>query len=315
MSHLGPKSAIGLDGGGTKVHAVATDSQGSITGRGRGGACNLAAVAVKKCVDAAVEASYQALLPSGTLPEDVVSICAGLAGASFTSRVHAFRRSLQTHFPNAAITVVPDYATAHYGALDGAPGIIVIAGTGSAAYGVDAAGKTHKSGAYGFRIDDAGSGYGVGRRAIAAVMHAADGTGEATSLSSRVLAELGLSAVSDIVPAVYGDKVDRVTIASLAQIVAASAIDDGDYIATSILAEAGWSLARLVFPILSNLFADTAQPITIATIGSLWNSGESLKTPFAATLDLQSIPWILQEPIHGPAEGAVSMALRHELSF
>ena len=310
MPHLRPKLVIGLDGGGTKVQAVAADFQGSITGIGRGGACNLAAVTVKKCAEAAVEASNQALLPSGALPEDVTSICAGLAGASFISRVHAFRRSLQSHYPHAVITVVPDYVTAHHGALAGNPGLIVIAGTGSAAYGANAAGMTHKSGAYGFRIDDAGSGYGVGRQAIAAVMRAADGTGTTTSLTARVLSKLNLSGISEIIPAVYGDKVDRVTIASLSQVVAVAALEDKDEVAVAILADAARSLARLTYPILANLFDGATEPVRISPIGSLWNCGEPLMLPFLEFLGSQPNSFIVQQPTKDPAWGAVDMALK-----
>lgn len=302
---------LGLDGGGTKVHALAANEDAAILGSGLAGACNLAAVSVEDCVAAAVKASQIALNQAQANTDDVTAIWVGVAGFSYTSRVEEFKIALQGHFPNAKIVVVPDYVTAFHGAHSGKPGIIVIAGTGSVAYGENATGQHHKSGAYGFRIDDAGSGYGVGRQSIAAVMQAADGTGEATSLSDHVLSALGLSAVSDIVPAVYGDKVDRVTIASLSQVVSVAANEDKDTVASSILAEAGRSLAKLVSPILSILFAEATEPIAIASIGSLWISGESLTLPFAATLDLQPVMWRLQEPILGPAEGAVSLALLH----
>jgi N-acetylglucosamine kinase-like BadF-type ATPase len=300
---------LGLDGGGTKVLALAADKDAAILGHGRAGACNLAAVSVEDCVTAAYEASQLALTQAKANPHDVASICVGAAGFSYTDRAEKFKTSLQALFPYAKLVVVPDYVTAFHGAHRDKPGVIVIAGTGSVAYGENALGQSHKSGAYGFRIDDAGSGYGVGRQAIAAVMRAADGTGPSTSLSTRVLTELRLSAVSDIVPAVYGDKVDRVTIASLAEIVAVAANEDTDDVASAILAEAGANLAKLVFPVLSNLFEDSTGPVAIASVGSLWDSGQLLVQSFSTTLGHHSVPWILHKPILGPAEGAISIAL------
>jgi len=301
---------IGLDGGGTKIHAVAADGLGRVIGEGRSGACNLAAVPVKECLEAAVDASAQALGQAGVSSLDVVSVCAGLAGVSFTQRADEFRQALRIHFPNASIAVVPDYVTAHYGALAGVPGVIVIGGTGSVAYGENATRISHKSGAYGYLIDDSGSGYGVGRQAIASVMSSADGTGEATALTERVLARLNLSGITEIVPAVYGGKVDRVTIASLAEVVAAAAVEDEDGVAAAILADAGRALAGLTSSVLSSLFSDAEYAIPIVSVGSLWNCGKPLLLPFLDALGLQSIPFEVQGPIEGPASGAVGLALR-----
>ena len=125
------------------------------------------------------------------------------------------------------MTVEPDYAVALAGATDGGPGIVVIAGTGSVAYGENGAGEAHRAGAYGYLIDDAGSGYGVGRAALAAVLRAADGTGEDTSLTGRLLALLGFASVGDIIPAVYGGSLDRLAIAALAPVVADAAREEG----------------------------------------------------------------------------------------
>ena len=44
-------------------------------------------------------------------------------------------------FPGASVRVEPDYAVALTGATDGEPGIVVIAGTGSVAYGENGAGR------------------------------------------------------------------------------------------------------------------------------------------------------------------------------
>ena len=217
--------ALGLDGGGTKTQVIVAGIESSTQGEGQSGACNIAAMPVADAMHSARIAIYRALEDFGAEVEDVGAICAGVAGWSFAARRTEFHTQLEALLPHAFVSVEPDYAIALTGATDGKPGVIVIAGTGSAAYGENAQGDGHKAGAYGYLIDDAGSGYGVGRSALAAVLQAEDGTGEATMLSAKVCASLGVTTPAEIVPGVYGGDVSRVVIASLARIVGEAAAD------------------------------------------------------------------------------------------
>ena len=72
------------------------------------------------------------------------------------------------------IEVVGDMEIALQAALGAGPGVIVIAGTGSIAYGRDAQGKTARAGGWGFAISDEGSAHWIGRTAVAAVLRAVD---------------------------------------------------------------------------------------------------------------------------------------------
>ena len=225
---------LGLDGGGTQTRAAVATTVGEIRGRGQAGASNLAAVPLPEALAAACTAADLALAEARWVRADVLAVCAGVAGVSFAERRYEFQTGLQAAFPQARIAVEPDYVIARAGATGGAPGVIVIAGTGSAAYGENAAGERHRTGAYGYLIDDGGSGYGVGRAAVAAVLHAADGTGEPTRLSARILEALALFSPADLIPAIYGGKLTRVEIAGLSQTVAEAAQEDDDAVARAI---------------------------------------------------------------------------------
>ena len=72
------------------------------------------------------------------------------------------------------------------------------------AYGRNQAGREHRAGGYGYLIDDDGSGYGIGRRAIAAVLNAADGSGPHSELSHLLRAELGSIVPAYLIEGVYG---------------------------------------------------------------------------------------------------------------
>lgn len=311
---------LGLDGGGTKTDTVVACSGPAFLGHARSGPCNLAASSLKVCLRSAVDSAQVALKMADRSEQDVVSICAGVAGASYIRRSLRFKAGLRKAFPNAHVEIVPDYVVALYGALTCRPGVIVIAGTGSVAFGDDGAGHTSRAGAYGYLIDDSGSGYGVGRRALAAVMQAADGTGEQTSLTERVLWQLKLRNISEIVPAVYGNRVDRLAIASLAEVTARCANDDNDIVAAALLVDAGTALAHLALPVLQTLFAAEKEPVPVARTGSLWNSGKFLEEKFTSQLARGSVPFHLMDAAASPAIGAAHRALLlnvnvfHELS-
>ena len=299
---------LGLDGGGTQTRAAVATADRIIQGRGEAGACNLAAVSPAEALTAALSAADTALQEAGAKRTDVAALCAGVAGVSYVERRRLFQDGLQSAFPQARVEVEPDYVIALSGATDGEPGVIVIAGTGSAAYGANAAGESHKTGAYGYLIDDSGSGYGVGRTALAAALRDADGTGEPTSLGQRILDTLQWDSLAEIVPGIYGGGLSRVTIASLSRVVVAAAREDDDGVARAILMRAGGALAHLVHGITQRLFADTDTPFPVSPIGGLWNAGDVLADVFTRSLHRFAPQALLTPPQLSPVEGALLRA-------
>lgn len=300
--------ALGLDGGGTQTRAAVAGPDGGPLGWGQAGACNLAAVSPPDALAAALAAADQALSEAGLTRDDVGAFCAGIAGASFGERRRTFHDGLQAAFPQAHVAVEPDYAVALTGATGGGAGVIVIAGTGSAAYGENAAGLSHKTGAYGYLVDDAGSGYGVGRAGLAAVLRASDGTGEPTTLSERLPAALGLVSLADVVPGVYGGAISRVALAGLSRTVAEAARADEDAVARAILMRAGGALAQLAQGVTSRLFASSDVPYPLAPIGGLWEAGDALTDVFVRSLRRFAPLAVWTRPQRPPVEGAILRA-------
>jgi len=122
-----------------------------------------------------------------------------------------------------------------------APGIVIICGTGSIAYGRNTPNEAARSGGWGHLLGDEGSGYWIGCRALRAVARAADGRGPATTLSARVLAHFGVERPSDLIHEVYDRPLRHSVIAQVARAVQA-ARDEGDEVATAILEEAAHEL-------------------------------------------------------------------------
>jgi N-acetylglucosamine kinase-like BadF-type ATPase len=299
---------LGIDGGGTKTEAVVLDSdapeRAPIGPIGRAGACNIAAMPVSD----AFASILAATVATKAKPQQISAVVAAVAGFSFADRREELAEEIARSFPRAAIKIVPDYVAAFTGALNGAPGIVVIAGTGSVAYGENAMERTHRAGGYGYLIDDSGSGYGVGRSALSAVLNVADGTGPKTTLTERISVELGSASWEQIATGVYGGSIDRVRIAGLARVVALAAEEDEDYLARSILMHAGGALARMAEAVASRLFKQD-EPFAVAGVGSLWEAGAGLTDVFDRSLARFAPKALRIAPTHGPAMGAALRAL------
>ncbi len=136
-------------------------------------------------VDRAVEAILPLLEPASA-PGLLGVGAAGAWTAPLAAQQLALRLAAAT---GSAVAVASDVVTAHAGALGGEPGVLLIAGTGAAALGVDADGIRLVDG-WGPDIGDFGSGSWLGREAVRAVQRAAVGLGPATSLSAAVASHI-----------------------------------------------------------------------------------------------------------------------------
>ena len=298
---------IGIDGGGTKTDALVGGPAGEILGRGRSGPCNIAAMSPEEALRSVTEAIRNALADAGTVPDSVIGLCACVAGYSAVPKRMALLDALRRLYPEANVDVEPDYAAALTGGTGGQPGLVVISGTGSVAYGENADGQSARAGAYGYLIDDAGSGYGVGREAIAAVLRQHDGSGPETRLTRALQELLGLSSAPELISEVYGGKLDRVAIASLATVVSREA-GEGDEVSRKILHRTGGSLAVLAEAAARNIFLEPVFPIV--TVGSLWQAGPALTDVFSRSVARFAPGALIGPPKLGPAEGALLRAVQ-----
>jgi N-acetylglucosamine kinase-like BadF-type ATPase len=140
------------------------------------------------------------------------------------------------------VIVVNDALIALAAGSRGEPGIVIIAGTGSIAYGRNARGATARAGGWGHMIGDEGSGYWIGREALAAVMRASDGRGPSTELTGEVLRHFDVTDLSRLPRIVYDREQPRMSVAALGPTVQ-QASDRGDAVATRILERATEELA------------------------------------------------------------------------
>lgn len=166
--------SLGIDGGGTKTDCVVVDAEGTILGEGRGGPSNALRCGFDEAFRSISEAAAKALKGAHLSSSDIAFVCAGLAGAGRRNVVRRMMIFLAQGFPRATAHVTTDYEIALEAAVGAGPGVVLIAGTGSVAYGRNAAGETARAGGYGPWIGDEGSAFDIGRRGVAAVARTRD---------------------------------------------------------------------------------------------------------------------------------------------
>lgn len=312
------RRVIGVDAGGSKTLALLADGHGRVLAEARDDGANLlvhggdGVAAVLRRILAALDGSEDGGGggseddgPAGDRPDGRAdALCLGIAGAGRpedVERVEAILRRLGWRRP---ARVVHD---AHIALVAGAPegvGIVVVAGTGSVAYGVDPSGSRARAGGWGHILGDEGSAFWLGHAAIRRGIRAADGRGPATSLGDRVSRHLGLERAQELIPWFYDREHTRRRLAELAPLVEAAA-GDGDPSAEELLDEAAHHLARAARAVARQLTLPDRYPVVLA--GGAFKACPSLVRRIDERLDLHRSRLVKLEV--EPAAGAVRLAL------
>ncbi len=150
------------------------------------------------------------------------------------------------------VVVVSDALVALVAGVGEAPGVVIICGTGSIAYGRNARDQAARAGGWGHVLGDEGGGYWIGRHALRAVARAADGRGPATTLTARVLNHFTVARPADLMVEIYERQVPHYALAQLARVVQ-QARDEGDEAATQVLEQAAHELVRAARSVVDRL--------------------------------------------------------------
>ncbi len=300
-----PRFYLGIDGGQSSTTALIADEHGRILGIGRGGPCNHAGSSEgrAKFLSAVGDCLHQACRQAGIdRATFFAAVCLGLSGGaedkeSYAKELIRSARYKLTHDAEIALT----------GATAGEPGIIIIAGTGSVAFGKNAAGKMARAGGWGYIFGDEGGAFDLVRQALRAALQYEEGWGPPTTLH-KVLLEVSSAKSANALMHRFYNQFDRTRIAALAPLVTQAA-DSGDQIATEIINRAAKKLGWFVQGIHSSLF-NGKQDIPIHYVGGVFESA-ALRQLLTENLK-RSINSPLAPPRLTPAEGALLESLRFD---
>lgn len=294
---------LGLDGGQSSTTILIAEHTGRVIGAGRGGPCNHLGTSEgrTKFFRAITQCLAQACREARLDPTTVAfrSACLGFSGGPEDKE--SFVREL---IRSSKYKVTHDAEIALSGATAGQPGIIIIAGTGSMAFGRNAKNQTARAGGWGYIFGDEGGAFDLTRRALRAALQLEEGWGRQTILHDALLKATGASNSNDLLHRFYTPQYSRTAIASMAPLVTRAA-EDGDEVALEILDCAAEKLAWFVEGVYRILF--TGESVPVAYIGGVFQSA-LLRAGFAGRI-LKSIGCRAVPPRLAPAAGALLEAL------
>lgn len=328
---------IGIDGGGTKTVAVLADANGRELARSVGAGANLQTVGagvvrerigsliwnLLSSITGAVKVRGFAVSLAGVdRPADVPVATDAILGAiaDFTAAGQSTpdaaadggegvdARGLVWELPGGLPIVTNDAVAALAAGASTLDGVVVIAGTGSIAFGV-CNGVRARAGGWGSILGDEGSGYALGYGALRAVCRAHDGRAPATSLTGAVLAHVGASTPPDLIGIVSAQTWGVAETAGIAPVVVRDA-EAGDAVAAGLVDEAAAELVASARAVIDALPFERSRDLPIVLAGGLWPASARLRDGFASRLS-EHVPNARPSvSAHEPVEGAVWLARR-----
>jgi N-acetylglucosamine kinase len=290
---------IGIDAGATKTVALLADETGKVITKARGGGANLVVHG-----ELAVEKVLYQVIEDLEAPGPLGAICLGMAGVDRPEDQETVRGVMHRLRLRQPLRIVPDALVALVAGAPHGIGIVVVAGTGSIAYGVDPAGKTARSGGWGYLLGDEGSAFWLGHAAVRQGIRAVDGRGPATTLFGLISKKLDLEMPHGLVKWFYDQEHSRHRVTALASVVEEAA-NDGDEAANALLDEAAQHLARAGRAVARQL--EFAEPYPFVQAGGVFRACPSLHQRLESCLDLPQAQVVRLEG--EPAKGAVTLAL------
>ena len=254
----------GVDGGQSSTVALIADEHGMVLGRGIGGPSDHIGQAPdsRRLAGAVEDALGEALRRAGLSTEsEFDSVVAGISG--FEGTIHGLAPRVRSQ----RMRFVHDAPIAHAGAFALGAGIVVIAGTGSVAYGNDAGGREVTIGGWGYLFGDEGSAFEIARRALSRAMQAED-DGHANALGDAARTRFGEATLRELAREFYLEKIDRAELAGFATEVMRLA-DDHHPDAQDILDHAARSLMRLAWICAARL-ALLERRVDVALVGGVF---------------------------------------------
>jgi glucosamine kinase len=299
---------VGVDGGGTKTRALLSDERGERLAEAIGAGSAVRPEEVERSAGI-IAGVVKDVLEKAELPDAHLRVlCVGVAGVGRESERQSLWEYLVAHQLADEVVVQTDFAVALDDAFGDGPGILLIAGTGSSAFGRGPTGTTARCGGWGPVIGDEGGGAWIGRRALSVVSAASDGREPETALTGAVLTAAEVREASELIR--WAASATPAMLATLAPVVM-SVADSGDLRANAIISMAVEELALHVRALARQLFTDERASVPVAFTGGLLSKGSSYRKRLEHRMKTAVPGAHIHQNEVDPARGAVRGALRY----
>ena len=292
--------SLGIDGGGSRCRAALLDDGARVVARAEAGPVNPRDVGFPRAA-ALVHELRERVCSAAGVPIHEIHFCGlGIAGVGGEGDRAAFVEALRK-LPHAladSMNIVSDLEAARHGAFDGGPGILLVAGTGSAAFGLSKDGSQQRAGGLGPRFDDPGSAAWIAAEGLGCVLRGLDGRGLIPAFASEMTEALGGGEARDLAKA--ADRLTRHELAALAPLVTAAA-PGGCSCARSILTRGAAELCAMAAAVAKKL-EWTAPPISLH--GGVMDNAEGYRDLVVRALEKRLPDGHVIRPLRSAAEGA-----------
>jgi N-acetylglucosamine kinase-like BadF-type ATPase len=296
---------VGVDGGGTKTAAAVVAEDLSVASARTTGPSNGRSVGTDAASANIAEAIKQALDAAAATLDQVSAICLCLAGFDTELDLPVPQQAMRTLGYQGPAIFENDVVGAWAGAIGVRPGVVVIAGTGATALGMNEQGDLWRTDGWDYLLGDAGSGFNIGHAGIQMAMRALDGRLAPTRLAQKLGEAYGVQNAGEMRHLVDAGRFGKFEIARFATYVAAAA-DEGDLIARAILAQAGTDLGESATAIIRRLGMQGAR-FAISTVGGVFKSSAWVLPPFHQAIALMAPGASFQPAAHPPEVGAAAL--------
>lgn len=300
---------IGVDGGGTRTRVIVADSSGRELATAEGAGSAVLPGFAARSADVIASAVREAMESANAGDQHARILYVGVAGVGRAEEKRMLQLELERRNLADEVIVEADALIALSDAFGSGPGIMLISGTGSVAFGRSPNGAFARAGGWGLAVGDEGSGAWIGRRALGIVAAAHDGREPGTSLTGAILTATQLNEVDDLIP--WSIAAAPADLAALAPAVFTEAANE-DTRAASLVSLAVEELALHARALARTLFVDERADIPIALSGGLLQKGSFLRKRLEVRLrsvvpgaNVQSRPI---NPARGAVKAAVAMA-------
>ncbi|MDV4149351.1 BadF/BadG/BcrA/BcrD ATPase family protein [Clostridium sp. AL.422] len=297
---------LGIDGGGTKTKYLLVDDNLIKVAEVDGPTIHIHQVGIEGIKTEIIENISKICDAANIAIDDIAYAFAGIAGYGesvddMDKIDKAFKEVMKIPY-----SIDNDAVNGWAGGTACKPGVNMVAGTGSIAYGRNSDGKLARCGGFGPGIGDDGSAYWIALRTINEYTKQKDGRKEKTILVDILEKKYGITYIYEIVDIVFNRlKFNRTEIAKFS-IICFLAAEAGCPACKAIFKEAAEAIFSHIKTISKEL--NFTEEFVVSYTGGVFKAGKYVLEPLKEMINESGLKCYLQEPALDPWNGSVLLA-------